>query len=62
MQVPAPQTVEPVRQPRGPPSSLKTEKGLKNYYIAKYLKEVDILNKEDLDSNYPIKPFQRLRS
>ncbi len=59
-QVPALQTVEPVRQPRGPPSSLKTEKGLKNYYVAEYLKEVGLLNKKDLDSDYPIKPFQRL--
>src|SRR6266498_1804654 len=58
-QVPAPQTVEPVRQPRGPPSSLKTEEGLKNYYVAEYLKEVGLLNKEDLDSDYPVKPFQR---
>src|ERR1044072_1294725 len=43
-QVSIPQTVEPVRQPRGPPSSLKTEKNLKNYYVAKYLKEVGLLN------------------
>ncbi|CAB5384968.1 unnamed protein product [Rhizophagus irregularis] len=56
-QVPAPQTVEPVRQPKGPPSSLKTEEGLKNYYVAEYLKEVGLLNKEDLDSDYPVKPF-----
>src|SRR5688572_20881952 len=55
------QTVEPVRQPKGPPSSLKTEEGLKNYYVAEYLKEVGLLNKEDLDSDYPVKPFQRPR-
>jgi len=61
VQVSAPQTVEPVRQPRGPPSSLKTEEGLKNYYVAEYLKEVGLLNKEDLDSDYPVKPFQRSR-
>jgi len=61
-QVPAPQIVEPVRQPKGPPSSLKTEEGLKNYYVAEYLKEVGLLNKEDLDSDYPVKPFQRSRS
>ena len=61
-QVPASQTVEPVRQPRGPPSSLKTEEGLKNYYVAEYLKEVGLLNKKDLDSDYPVKPFQRSRS
>jgi hypothetical protein len=60
-QVSAPQTVEPVRQPKGPPTSLKTEEGLKNYYVAEYLKEVGLLNKEDLDSDYPVKPFQRPR-
>ena len=59
MQVPASQTVEPVRQPRGSPSSLKIEEGFKNYYVAKYLKEVGIFNKEDLDSDYPVKPFQK---
>ena len=41
---------------------MKTEEGLKNYYIAEYLKEVGILNKEDLDSDYPVKPFQRSHS
>ncbi|PKC03433.1 hypothetical protein RhiirA5_451368 [Rhizophagus irregularis] len=60
-QVPAPQTVEPIRQPRGPPSSLKTEEGLKNYYVSEYLKEIGLLSKEDLDSDYPVKPFQRPR-
>jgi len=60
-QVSTPQTVELVRQPKGPPSSLKTEEGLKNYYVAEYLKEVGLLNKEDLDSDYPVKPFQRPR-
>ncbi|GBC23467.2 hypothetical protein GLOIN_2v1778046 [Rhizophagus irregularis DAOM 181602=DAOM 197198] len=58
-QVPAPQTVKPIRQPRGPPSSLKTEEGLKNYYVSEYLKEIGLLSKEDLDSDYPVKPFQR---
>jgi hypothetical protein len=29
------------------------------YYVAEYLKEVGLLNKEDLDSDYPVKPFQR---
>ena len=61
MQVPAPQTVEPVRQPKSPPSSLKTKEGFKNYYVAEYLKEIGILNKKDLDSDYPVKSFQRLR-
>ncbi|GES85300.1 hypothetical protein GLOIN_2v1848971 [Rhizophagus clarus] len=60
-QVPAPQTVEPVRQPRGLPSSLQTEKGLKNYYISEYLKDIGVLNKAELDADYPTKNFQRPR-
>ena len=43
-QVSIPQTVEPVRQSRGSPFSLKTEEDLKNYYVAKYLKEVGLFN------------------
>ena len=61
-QVPAPQTVELIRQPRGPPSSLKSEEGMKNYYVAEFLKDLGLLNKEDLDSDYPVKPFQRFCS
>ena len=55
--------VEPVivRQPRGPPSNLKTEKDYENYYVAKYFNDLGIYSKEDLDSNYPEKPFQRPR-
>ena len=34
---------------------------MKNYYIAEFLKDLDLLNKEDLDSDYPVKPFQRPR-
>ncbi|RIA94448.1 hypothetical protein C1645_817934 [Glomus cerebriforme] len=52
LQVSALQTVELVRQPKDPPSLLKTEEGIKNYYVVKYLKEIGILNKEDLDSDY----------
>ncbi|CAG8647210.1 6329_t:CDS:2, partial [Diversispora eburnea] len=58
-QVLVPQTVEPVRQPRGPPSNLKTEKDYKNYYVAKILNDLGIYSNEDLDSHYPKKPFQR---
>ena len=58
-QVPASQTVEPIRQLRGPPSSLKSEEGIKHYYVAKFLKDLGIVSKDDLDSDYPIKPFQR---
>ncbi|CAG8450331.1 14743_t:CDS:2 [Cetraspora pellucida] len=53
-QVPASQIVEQVRQPRGPPLSLQSEEDLKNYYIAEYLKELDLLNKNNLDSAYSI--------
>ena len=55
--------VEPVivRQPRGPPSNLKTEKDYENYYVAKYFNDLGIYSKEDLDSNYPENPFQRPR-
>ncbi|CAG8735860.1 9207_t:CDS:2, partial [Rhizophagus irregularis] len=60
-QVSALQTVEPVRQPRGPPSSLQTEEGLKNYYASEYLKEIGVLNKAKLDADYLVKPFQRPR-
>ncbi|PKY34366.1 hypothetical protein RhiirB3_454008 [Rhizophagus irregularis] len=51
-QVSALQTVEPVRQPRGPPFSLQTEEGLKNYYASEYLKEIGVLNKAKLDADY----------
>ncbi|GET56898.1 hypothetical protein GLOIN_2v1778046 [Rhizophagus irregularis DAOM 181602=DAOM 197198] len=54
--------IELCRIPRGPPSSLKTEEGLKNYYVSEYLKEIGLLSKEDLDSDYPVKLFQRPRS
>ncbi|GES92004.1 hypothetical protein GLOIN_2v1735703 [Rhizophagus clarus] len=60
-QVPAPQTVEPVRQPKGPPSTLQTKEGLKNYYISEYLKDIGVLNKAELDADYPAKNFQRPR-
>jgi hypothetical protein len=60
-QVSGSQSIEPIRQPKGPSSLLKTEEGLKNYYVAEYLKEVGLLNKKDLDSDYPVKPFQRPR-
>ena len=60
-QVSAPQTIEPIRQPRGPPSTLKSEEGLKNYYVAEFLKDLGVISKEDLDTDYPVKNFQRLR-
>ena len=60
-QVPAPQTVEPVRQPRGPPSSLQTEEGMENYRLSQYLNNLGIFSTEDFDRNYPIKPFQKPR-
>ncbi|RGB36923.1 hypothetical protein C1646_757517 [Rhizophagus diaphanus] len=39
----------------------QTQEGLKNYYVAEYLKEVGLFHKKDLDSDYPIKPFQKSR-
>src|SRR5216110_2587853 len=32
---------------------------MKNYYVAEFLKDLGLLNKEDLDSDYPVKNFQR---
>ncbi|CAG8818438.1 23944_t:CDS:1, partial [Gigaspora rosea] len=61
-QAQAPQTVEPVRQPRGPPSSLQTEEGMGNYRLSQFLNNLGIFSTEDLERNYPIKPFQRPRS
>ncbi|CAG8634611.1 5128_t:CDS:2, partial [Diversispora eburnea] len=58
-QAPVPQTVEPVRQPRGPPSNLKTEEDYGKYYLSKFLNDLGIYSKEDLDLNYTEKPFQR---
>ncbi|CAB4374632.1 unnamed protein product [Rhizophagus irregularis] len=45
-QASASQTIEPIRQPKGPPSLLKTEEGLKNYYVAEYLKETSSTAKQ----------------
>ena len=35
---------------------------MKNYYVTKFLKDLGILSKDNLDSDYPVKPFQRLHS
>ncbi|CAG8644971.1 13574_t:CDS:1 [Ambispora gerdemannii] len=48
--------VELVKQPKGPPLNLKTEKDYENYYLAKFFNDLDIYY---LDSNYPEKSFQR---
>src|SRR5256714_5780355 len=61
-QVSASQTVEPVRQPRGPLSSLKTEEGHKDYYITEFLKDLGFISKGEFDRDYPVKNFQRSRS
>ncbi|CAG8697027.1 8199_t:CDS:2 [Cetraspora pellucida] len=58
-QAPASQTVEPVRQPRGPPPSLQTEKGIENYNLTQYLHNLDIFSTEDFNRNFPIKHFQK---
>jgi hypothetical protein len=61
VQAPAPQIVEPVRQPRGPPSSLKTKEGRKDYYITEFLKDLGFVSKREFDRDYPVKNFQRSR-
>src|SRR6266480_443195 len=60
-QVSASQIVEPVRQPRGPLSSLKTEEGHKDYYITEFLKDLGFISKGEFDRDYPVKNFQRSR-
>ncbi|CAG8683005.1 7441_t:CDS:2 [Cetraspora pellucida] len=60
-QAPAPQIVEPVRQPRGPSSSLQSEEGFKNYYVAEYLKELKKAINEDRDAvNQLTNQFQKV--
>ncbi|CAG8638431.1 2993_t:CDS:2, partial [Diversispora eburnea] len=61
-QIPVLQTIEPVRQLRSSLSNLKIEEDYKNYYIAKYFNDLGIYSKDNLDSNYPEKPFQRPRT
>ncbi|GBC08952.1 hypothetical protein RclHR1_00850033 [Rhizophagus clarus] len=58
-QAPALQTVEPVRQLKGPPAFTKSEEGMRDYHISEYLKNLGFLSKEEIDRNYPVKPFQR---
>uniref|UniRef100_U9U1D2 Uncharacterized protein n=1 Tax=Rhizophagus irregularis (strain DAOM 181602 / DAOM 197198 / MUCL 43194) TaxID=747089 RepID=U9U1D2_RHIID len=41
------------QQRKGLPSSLQTEEGLKNYYVSEYFKEIGVLNKAELDADYP---------
>ncbi|GES85746.1 hypothetical protein GLOIN_2v1763195 [Rhizophagus clarus] len=60
-QAPALQTVEPVRQLKGPPAFTKSEEGMRNYHISEYLKNLGFLSKEEIDRDYPVKPFQRSR-
>ena len=62
VQVSASQIVEPVRQPRGLLSSLKTEEGHKDYYITEFLKDLGFISKREFDRDYPVKNFQRSRS
>jgi hypothetical protein len=60
-QAQAPQSVEPIRQPRGPPSSLQSEEGRKDYYITEFLKDLGFVSKGEFDRDYPVKNFQRSR-
>ncbi|CAG8732210.1 2435_t:CDS:2 [Gigaspora rosea] len=61
VQTPALQVVEPVRQPRGSPSSLQTKKGIENYRLLQYLNNLSIFSTEDFERNYSIKLFQKSR-
>jgi hypothetical protein len=61
-QAPATQIVEPVRQPKGPPSSLQTKEGRKDYYITEFLKDLGFVSKGEFDRDYSVKNFQRSRS
>jgi len=38
---------------------LKTEESMKNYYVAEFLKDLDVFSKKDLDSDYFVKLFQK---
>jgi hypothetical protein len=60
-QAQAPQSVEPIRQPRGPPSSLQSEEGRKDYYITEFLKDLGFVSKGEFDRDYSVKNFQRSR-
>src|SRR3954451_12620550 len=60
-QASASQTVEPVKQPRSPPAFTKSEEGMRDYHMSEYLKNLGFLTKEEIDSDYPVKPFQRPR-
>ncbi|GES85408.1 hypothetical protein GLOIN_2v1813037 [Rhizophagus clarus] len=60
--IPTPQTVKPikpVRQLRGPPAFTKSEEGMRNYHIYEYLKNLGYISQEEMDHDYPVKPFQR---
>ncbi|GBC01315.1 hypothetical protein RclHR1_41360002 [Rhizophagus clarus] len=62
--IPTPQTVEPiepVRQLRGSPAFTKSEEGMRNYHIYEYLKNLGYISQEEMDHDYPVKPFQRPR-
>ncbi|GES97969.1 hypothetical protein GLOIN_2v1778046 [Rhizophagus clarus] len=60
-QAPSPQTVEPVRQLKAPLAFTKSEEGMRDYHISEYLKNLGFLSKEEIDRDYPVKPFQRPR-
>ncbi|CAB4418762.1 unnamed protein product [Rhizophagus irregularis] len=55
------QVAEPIRQPRGPPPSLRTKKDLDDYTLAELFRDIGIMSQEDFDSDFPVKPFQRAR-
>jgi hypothetical protein len=52
-------TIKQVKQLKDPSFSLKSKKGLKNYYVSEYLKEISLLSKDEFNSDYSIKNFQK---
>ncbi|GES76622.1 hypothetical protein GLOIN_2v1763195 [Rhizophagus clarus] len=38
-----------------------SEEGMRDYHISEYLKNLGFLSKEEIDCDYPVKPFQRPR-
>ncbi|PKK61639.1 hypothetical protein RhiirC2_791512 [Rhizophagus irregularis] len=55
------QVAEPIRQPKGPPLSLRTKKDFDDYTLAELFRDIGIMSQEDFDSNFPVKLFQRVR-
>jgi hypothetical protein len=57
VQAQAPQSVEAIRQLRGPPFLLQIEESRKDYYITEFLKDLGFISKGEFDRDYPVKNF-----